>query len=59
LGCDAVLLNSAVSRSHNPIRMAHAVGLAAQAGRDAFLAGRMPQKFLAESASPLEGRAWR
>ncbi len=59
LGCDAVLLNSAVSRSHHPVRMARAVGLAAQAGRDAFLAGRMPQKFLAQSASPLEGRPWR
>ena len=59
LGCDAVLLNSAVSRSHDPVRMARAIGLGARAGRDAFLAGRMPQKFLAESASPLEGRAWR
>ena len=59
LGCDAVLLNSAVARCHDPIRMARAIGNAASAGRDAYLAGRMAQKFLAESASPLEGRAWR
>lgn len=59
LGCDAVLLNSAVARSHDPIRMARAIGNAASAGRDARLAGRMAKKFLAESASPLEGRAWR
>jgi len=59
LGCDAVLLNSAVARCHDPVRMARAIGHAASAGRDAYLAGRMAQKFLAESASPLEGRAWR
>jgi len=59
LGCDAVLLNTAVARAQNPVRMARAIGLAAQAGRDAFLAGRMPMKHYAQSASPLEGRAWR
>ena len=59
LGLDAVLLNSAVSRAHDPVRMARAVGLAARAGREAFLAGRMPRQRYATSASPLEGRAWR
>ncbi|MEC9464788.1 MAG: thiazole synthase [Myxococcota bacterium] len=58
LGCDAVLLNTAVARAQDPVRMARAIGLAARAGRDAFLAGRMPKKLYAESASPLEGRAW-
>jgi thiazole synthase len=56
LGCDAVLLNSAVARAHDPVRMARAVGAAASAGRDAFLAGRMPRRFHAESASSLAGR---
>lgn len=59
LGCDAVLLNSAVARARDPVRMARAVGLAAQAGRDAFLAGRMPRKQHADSASELEGLPWR
>ena len=59
LGCDGVLLNSAVARAHDPVRMARAVGGAAAAGRDAFLAGRMPRRFHAESASPLAGRAGR
>ncbi len=59
LGCDAVLLNSAVARAQDPVAMARAVGLAAAAGRSAFFAGRIPQKDLADSASPLQGRAWR
>ncbi|MBT6490009.1 MAG: thiazole synthase [Deltaproteobacteria bacterium] len=58
LGSDAVLLNTAVARATDPVRMARAVGAAAFAGREAFLAGRMPKKFFAESASPLKGRAW-
>lgn len=58
LGSDAVLLNTAVARANDPVRMARAVGAAAFAGREAFLAGRMPKKFFAESASPLKGRAW-
>jgi thiazole synthase len=59
LGCDGVLLNSAVARAHQPIRMAHAVGAAAFAGRQAFLAGRMPRMFHAKSSSPLAGMPWR
>jgi thiazole synthase len=56
LGCDAVLLNSAVARAHDPVRMARAMAHAAQAGRDAWLAGRMPRRFLASASSPWEGR---
>ncbi len=55
LGCDAVLMNTAVARSRNPVRMARAMRAAAQAGRDAFLAGRMPRRFYAEASSPSEG----
>ena len=55
LGCDAVLMNTAVARSRNPVRMARAMNAAARAGRDAFLAGRMPRKFYAEASSPSEG----
>ncbi len=56
LGCDGLLLNSAVSRAQDPVRMARAMRAAAEAGRDAHLAGRMPKRFLAEASSPLEGR---
>ena len=56
LGCDAVLLNSAVARAQDPVRMARAVGHAAVSGREAFLAGRMPRKFYAEPTSPMAGR---
>lgn len=59
LGCDAVLLNTAVARARDPVRMARAVRAAAQAGRDAFLAGRMAPQSRAESASPLAGRLLR
>lgn len=56
LGGDGLLLNSAVSRAQDPVRMARAVHHAAIAGREAFLAGRMPRRFLANASSPLEGR---
>jgi thiazole synthase len=56
LGCDAVLVNTAVARARDPVRMARAIGTAAQAGRDAFLAGRMPPQTRAQSATALEGR---
>ena len=58
LGCDGVLLNTAVARAADPVRMGRAIGAAAAAGRDAYLSGRMPPKYCAQSASPLEGRAW-
>jgi thiazole synthase len=59
LGMDGVLLNTAVARADDPVRMARAVGLAARAGRDAFLAGRVPPKRYAEASSPTQGVPWR
>ncbi|UCF67778.1 MAG: thiazole synthase [Acidobacteriota bacterium] len=56
LGCDAVLLNTAVARARNPVQMARAMRHAALAGREAWLAGRIPRKTYAEASSPLEGR---
>jgi len=56
LGCDAVLMNSAIAHSPDPIIMARAMRLAVQAGREAFLAGRMPRRELADPSSPLAGR---
>jgi thiazole synthase len=57
LGCDGVLLNTAVARARDPVRMARAMALAVRAGREAFLAGRMPMKKLAEASTPFEGKA--
>jgi len=56
LGCDAVLLNSAVARAEDPVRMAAAMRDAAAAGRNALRAGRMPRRFMAEASSPMDGR---
>ncbi|MBK6846434.1 MAG: thiazole synthase [Proteobacteria bacterium] len=56
LGCDGVLLNTAIARARDPVRMARAMFHAAAAGREAFLAGRMPRRFYAEASSPREGR---
>lgn len=58
LGCDAVLLNSAVARAGDPAMMARAVRAAACAGRDAFCARRMPRKHHAEASTPAEGTPW-
>ena len=55
LGCDGVLLNTAVAGAKDPVRMAHAMKLAVEAGRDAFLAGRIPRKAYGSASSPLEG----
>jgi thiazole synthase len=52
LGCDAVLLNTAVSRSTDPVAMAAAMGHAVRAGRLARQAGRIPRKRRAEASSP-------
>ncbi|HEY6424170.1 MAG TPA: thiazole synthase [Pseudonocardiaceae bacterium] len=52
LGCDAVLLATAVTRADDPPRMAEAMRLAVQAGRHAKLAGRIPQRFWAQASSP-------
>jgi thiazole synthase len=55
LGCDAVLLNSAIAHAKDPVRMARAMKAAVQAGRDAFLAGRMPRSTAADPSSPMSG----
>ena len=55
LGCDAVLLNSAIAHARDPVRMAVAMRHAVQAGRAAFLAGRMPRRMGADPSSPLAG----
>jgi thiazole synthase len=57
LGCDGVLVASAVNRAHDPPTMAAAMRLAVEAGRLARLAGRIPVRFHAEPSSPAEGRA--
>ncbi|WP_022729166.1 thiazole synthase [Fodinicurvata sediminis] len=55
LGCDAVLLNTAVARARNPVAMARAVRHAAEAGRAAHLAGRIPKRPHAKASSPQMG----
>ena len=55
LGCDGVLMNTAIALAKDPIRMARAMGLAVEAGRLAYLAGRMPKKMYASPSSPLAG----
>lgn len=55
LGCQGVLMNTAIAGAKEPIRMAHAMRLAIEAGRQAYLAGRMPMKRHASASSPLEG----
>ncbi|MED5388060.1 MAG: thiazole synthase [Pseudomonadota bacterium] len=55
MGCDGVLLNSAVAHARKPVLMASAMKKAIEAGREAFLAGRMPRKAYASASSPLDG----
>ncbi|MFQ5512039.1 MAG: thiazole synthase [Candidatus Krumholzibacteriia bacterium] len=55
LGVDAVLLNTAVAEAQHPVEMARAMRLAAEAGRLAFRAGRIPKRLYASASSPLEG----
>ena len=55
LGCDGILMNTAIAAAKEPARMARAMKLAVEAGRDAFLAGRMPMKAYASASSPLTG----
>jgi thiazole synthase len=55
LGCDGVLMNSAIAGARDPIRMARAMRLAVEAGRDAFLAGRIARKRYASASSPIDG----
>ena len=55
LGCAGVLMNTAIAKAKNPVLMASAMKKAVEAGREAFLAGRMPRKLYASASSPLEG----
>ena len=56
LGCAGVLMNTAIAKAQDPVQMAHAMRLATEAGRLAWLAGRMPRKFYTASpSSPTEG----
>lgn len=54
LGCDGVLMNTAIAAAQNPVRMAIAMRKAIEAGREAFLAGRMPRKRYASASSPVK-----
>lgn len=55
LGCDGILLNTAVAKARDPVLMASAMRKAVEAGREAFLSGRIPQKLYATASSPTEG----
>ncbi len=55
LGADAILLNTAVAQAKHPVEMARAMGLAVEAGRLAYGAGRIPRRLYATASSPLEG----
>ena len=55
LGCDGVLMNTAIAGAKDPVRMARAMNLAVRAGRDAFLAGRIPRRRYASASSPEDG----
>jgi len=55
LGCDGVLMNTAIAAAKDPIKMARAMKLAVESGRLAYQAGRMPRKMYADPSSPLAG----
>jgi thiazole synthase len=55
LGCAGVLMNTAIAEAKNPILMASAMKKGIEAGREAFLAGRMPRKRFASASSPIDG----
>jgi len=56
MGCDAILMNTAIAEAKDPILMAEAMRLGVEAGRKAYLAGRMPKKLYASASSPMDGR---
>jgi len=58
LGCDGVLMNTAIAAAKDPVGMARAMRKGIEAGREAFLAGRMPMRRFASASSPLEGTFW-
>jgi thiazole synthase len=55
LGCDGVLMNTAIAGAREPVRMARAMRLAVEAGREAYLAGRIDKRLYATASSPLTG----
>ena len=55
LGCDAILMNTAIGCAKDPVKMASAMRKAVEAGREAFEAGRIPRKLYASASSPIEG----
>jgi thiazole synthase len=55
LGCDAILMNTAIAAAKDPVLMASAMRKAVEAGREAFLAGRIPRKAWGSASSPIEG----
>ncbi len=55
LGCDGVLMNTAIAEAGNPVLMASAMNKAVAAGREAWLAGRMPRRLYASASSPIDG----
>lgn len=59
LGCDGVLMNTAIAHAKNPVLMASAMKYAVMAGRKAFLAGRMPARYMAQASSPQTGYFFR
>jgi thiazole synthase len=59
LGCDAILLNTAVAQAQDPVMMADAMRLGIEAGRKAYLAGRIPKAYHAKASSPQDGVLFR
>ncbi len=55
LGCDGILMNTAIAAAQKPVLMASAMKKAVEAGREAYLAGRMPRKRFASASSPIDG----
>ncbi len=55
LGCDGVLMNTAIAEAKNPLLMASAMKKGIEAGREAYLAGRMPRRRFASASSPIDG----
>jgi thiazole synthase len=55
LGADGVLMNTAIALAQDPVNMARAMRLAVEAGRLAFLSGRIPRKSYASASSPIDG----
>ncbi|MCG8380034.1 MAG: thiazole synthase [Proteobacteria bacterium] len=56
LGCDGVLMNTAIAEAKNPVLMASAMKKAIESGREAYLAGRIPRRAYASASSPIDGR---